>query len=425
MAGRRRDADAGPDSIRDKAFKFISYRSQRGAESFVQQVYAQDHGLGILYGPPLSGKTVVMRRFIDTLPTGSVAALVDGSNLDAEALLSSLLTQFHVHIPSPTTDRMLKAIEVFAVERASEAREPLLVIENISTMNAGTLHVVCQLAAMRLQGQFLFRFILVSNEFLDEMPAAPAMRAILERKTGEHELGSMTRNESGDYLYAKLRHAGIKDPQTAIPGDVFDEMYNQTAGRPGLLDRVARQYLADQAESRQVTAGDGQRAAEQEAPVVATVRAVDETPSGTVPDDAPRLIVTKDGKTIGSIAFGKSRILIGRSYDNDIAIDSDFVSRHHALLVRRKSGTTLTDLNSTNGTYVSSRRVFVCALRHDDVVSIGNHRIKLFDPSCQPRLSLKGDVADTRKMRALHDVRKMHLLERTVESEVTTGRRKS
>jgi pSer/pThr/pTyr-binding forkhead associated (FHA) protein len=110
----------------------------------------------------------------------------------------------------------------------------------------------------------------------------------------------------------------------------------------------------------------------------------------------------------------RPRLLVGRSEHNDIAINSRFISRHHALLVRHGNATFLMDLNSTNGTFVNSRRISNHVLVHDDVVTIGNHRIKFSDPHATRRGSLDGaEFADTAIMKTLEDMRNLLSQENT------------
>ena len=72
------------------------------------------------------------------------------------------------------------------------------------------------------------------------------------------------------------------------------------------------------------------------------------------------------------------------------------------------------DLNSTNGTFVNSKRVSNHVLIHDDVVSLGNHRIKFVDPFATKRGTLEGvEFADTAIMKTLEDMRKLLAQENT------------
>jgi len=72
------------------------------------------------------------------------------------------------------------------------------------------------------------------------------------------------------------------------------------------------------------------------------------------------------------------------------------------------------DLNSTNGTYVNSRRVSNHVLVHDDVITIGHHRIKFNDPHAKTSGALEGmEFADTAIMKTLVDMRKLLAEENT------------
>ena len=103
--------------------------------------------------------------------------------------------------------------------------------------------------------------------------------------------------------------------------------------------------------------------------------------------------------------FDKGRLLVGRSDHNDLAIDSRFVSRHHLLLVRHGTATFLMDLNSTNGTYVNSRRVSNQLLVDDDVITVGHHRIKFCDPHAKRRAGVEQiEFSDTVIMKSLEDM---------------------
>ncbi|MCV7352818.1 BTAD domain-containing putative transcriptional regulator [Mycobacterium parmense] len=64
---------------------------------------------------------------------------------------------------------------------------------------------------------------------------------------------------------------------------------------------------------------------------------------------------------------------IGRLDDNDIVLDDDDVSRHHAMVVDTGSGFLITDLRSTNGVEVGGRRIRPSAtLTHGDRIRIGS-----------------------------------------------------
>ena len=120
----------------------------------------------------------------------------------------------------------------------------------------------------------------------------------------------------------------------------------------------------------------------------------------------PRLVITKDGETLAEFTFKESKVLIGRSDFADVIIDDDFVSKIHAVLLLYTDALVLLDLNSFNGTTVNSVTLKKTILRDDDIISLGNHRIKVVNaPAISDEMEQLLKSCDTLKMKNLLDVR--------------------
>jgi general secretion pathway protein A len=92
-----------------------------------------------------------------------------------------------------------------------------------------------------------------------------------------------------------------------------------------------------------------------------------------------RLVVVADGRTIGEQPLLLGRTIIGRTPENDLQIDSRFVSRHHCQIITKVNSCVVEDLNSTNGIMVKSRRVRSHNLNDGDVITIGRHDLIYID----------------------------------------------
>jgi len=89
----------------------------------------------------------------------------------------------------------------------------------------------------------------------------------------------------------------------------------------------------------------------------------------------PVLILTFKKQIIRKFPFVTDTITIGRRPENEITIDNLAVSGHHARIDKTGSDFILTDLQSTNGTFVNSKKVVTHTLKHGDNVTIGKHVI--------------------------------------------------
>jgi pSer/pThr/pTyr-binding forkhead associated (FHA) protein len=74
-----------------------------------------------------------------------------------------------------------------------------------------------------------------------------------------------------------------------------------------------------------------------------------------------------------TVLITKDEFLIGRGSDCDLRLGSSEVSRHHCMLRLRGEKLTLTDLGSSNGTYINGLRVRSQApLHHGDELRISS-----------------------------------------------------
>ena len=68
---------------------------------------------------------------------------------------------------------------------------------------------------------------------------------------------------------------------------------------------------------------------------------------------------------------------IGRAKGADIIIDAALVSRVHCRLEARRDGVDVTDLSSTNGTFVNGKRVERATLSTGDLLRVGRVELTL------------------------------------------------
>ncbi len=405
-----------------KPVVFVPSASQQAACQFLSDTYENDHGLGLFQGPPLSGKTAIIQHFTESLPEDAAVAVVDGAGLNTTTLLESVLSQFGYDLKLSSVGELINMVKVFVVQQTASDHAPLLIIENTHALNPSALRGLCELAELKVKQKSALRLIFASDRSISSIVEAPAMASISKRLTGDFHLEPLTKDETTEYLHTKLRAGGCVDPQGVLPADVCEALHSASGGWPGIVDSLVRLALGkadifpirkDQIERLLTSNGKPSL--------------VDEN-DGTSHDSAesagsPKLYLTYNGRTLREIDVDRPRLLVGRSDHNDLCINSRYVSRHHALFFKRGSTTVLMDLNSTNGTYVNSRRVHNHVLNHDDVISIGNHGIKFHDPAARQRDSLDGaEFDETVVMKNLGDMRKLLARQNTQCLPTLTGK---
>jgi pSer/pThr/pTyr-binding forkhead associated (FHA) protein len=78
-----------------------------------------------------------------------------------------------------------------------------------------------------------------------------------------------------------------------------------------------------------------------------------------------------------TLLLREETIVIGRKSDTDLVVESPYVSRHHAKLVKGPQGYTLLDLDSSHGTFVNGDRIAEHELQSGDRIALGKERVEL------------------------------------------------
>jgi hypothetical protein len=79
--------------------------------------------------------------------------------------------------------------------------------------------------------------------------------------------------------------------------------------------------------------------------------------SSPATDVATRLVITEGAREGMEMPLGRGPITIGRSSESNVVIRDDYTSTNHARLDLRADGWVITDLGSTNGTFLGGQRL--------------------------------------------------------------------
>ncbi|MDP9033310.1 MAG: FHA domain-containing protein [Myxococcota bacterium] len=103
------------------------------------------------------------------------------------------------------------------------------------------------------------------------------------------------------------------------------------------------------------------------------------------------IVISEKGGAERREGFDKNEINVGRVQGNDLTLAKGNVSKHHARLLLRESRFIVTDLKSTNGTYVNGRKISQATIvREGDKIYIGDFVLQL-ETGSTSSLSDKGE----------------------------------
>ena len=382
----------------------VSYKSHRDALTSLDAALKGAKGIALLQGPEGSGKTTTVRRLLETLPTDSAVAFINGDRIKVGDMLSKMLVQFGYDTIPAAIDELEKTIRMYATQQAQAGRPPVLIIDNVDQMYPSALRSLNILAELETEDRFAIRMVLTGRDGLATLVGSEGMPGVRKREDGCFDLDPMTKRESLIYIHKRLAACGVNDADTIFPVDVCDYLHDQSGGWPGTINEAAIKAMRN-ATSFPLKLSD---TIIQQAP---PIKMVDDLPvlgAGKVAGPtAPSLLITKNGEVVTEYTFKDNKVLIGRSDFADAVVDDQFVSKMHAALLLFSDALVMLDLNSSNGTTVNSVVRRSAILKSDDIISLGDHRLKVKNaPAISDEMAELRESPDTIKMKTLVDMRR-------------------
>jgi type II secretory pathway predicted ATPase ExeA len=354
----------------------VAYQSHQDALRFLSSALSDPNGIALLQGPRGAGKTTTVKEQLSWAQRNVDVAMFDGARESTRELVSGMLSQFGVEVIPQGDEQMLQMLGNYLSQKARYSEAPILIIDNADRLGSSTLSLLNWLAALDARGRWALRIVLTGRERMADLANKHSMRNIERRHPAVFTMNPMSQREAVTYLRTRLIAAGGLAVDEVFPLDVCEVLHEQARGWPGRLNDFALEAMARMDELKDTRS-------------------------------APRVIVTRDGATLAEYALTKRECIIGRDEMADIVIDDPYVSKLHAMLQLYSNAVVLLDLNSTNGTVVNSVEAPKKVLRNNDIISLGNHRLKVENlPVVSGEMEEKIRAADTLTIKNLDDIRR-------------------
>jgi type II secretory pathway predicted ATPase ExeA len=393
----------------DPAFLYLSKHHAR-AKAYMESTIWFTDGFVVITGEIGSGKTTLIETFLKELEKDVVVAQINQTQVSAIEFLQSVLVQFGFSPFRMKKAELLSTLNEFLVEQYANGRRVLLIVDEAQNLSNKVLEEIRLLSGVETTKEKVLRIILAGQPELNDKLNSPSLVQLAQRIRLRFHLTPLSKNDTAAYIQHRLEVAGSQGRQIFDP-ETFPMIYRYTGGIPRLVNTLSdTSMMAAYAQDRDTVTVDDVRAAVEELQWVEYAeRSVKLHAIGSA--DMPgerrvvlgRILVGFNGQTIAERELTPGRFIIGRTPDNDLQIDSKYISRHHAQIITSIHTSVLEDLNSTNGIYVRAKRVRRRMLNDGDVVQIGQHEIMYFDDRMARTRVPMGDGEDD-AVPLMHDV---------------------
>jgi general secretion pathway protein A len=366
----------------DPAFLYLSQIHSR-AKAYMESTIWFTDGFVVITGEIGSGKTTLIETFLKEIEQDVVVAQINQTQVSPTEFLQSVLAQFGYSPFRMRKAELLATLNNFLIEQYSNGRKVLLIVDEAQNLSNKVLEEVRMLSGVETTKEKVLRIILAGQPELNAKLDSPELVQLKQRVRLRFHLTALSEEDMVRYVRHRLDVAGAGGREIFEP-DVFAELFRYTGGTPRLINTLCdTALLAAFSQDRTTVSSEELRAAIGELQWVEFAARTHTQLQATVEDTAPhaqlpvgRLVLSVKGQRISETYLTPGRrIVIGRTSDNDLQVDSKYVSRHHCQVITTVDFSIVEDLNSTNGVYLQGKRLRRHKLADGDVLKLGLHEI--------------------------------------------------
>jgi general secretion pathway protein A len=390
----------------DPQFLYLSKQHAR-AKAYMESTIWFTDGFVVITGEIGAGKTTLIETFLHELQTDVVVAQINQTQLTPTAFLQTVLVQFGFSPFNMKKPEVLATLNQFLMEQHDAGRKVLLIVDEAQNLSYRVLEEIRMLSGVETAKEKALRIILAGQPELNEKLNSADLVQLTQRVRLRFHLTALTKAETLAYIDHRLEVAGAEG-RRIFAEETYPIIYKYTGGVPRLINTLCDTCMmaAFGRDQDTVTVADLDAAIRE----LQWVEFASNTNRMKVLEDlhaqvitttdhgqsqaVGRILLASDGKTVVERELKPGRLVIGRTPDNDLQIDSKFISRHHCQIVTQADACLIEDLNSTNGIYVQSKRVRRYNLNDGDVVQVGQHEIMYIDERA-PRPRHPVETADS------------------------------
>jgi general secretion pathway protein A len=365
----------------DEAFFFPSDQHLRALEFMGHSLWTKSR-LGVVIADHGCGKSLLIKRLLKDLDERVNVATVQREHIGPREFLLEILRQFGFTLAEDDKTDRRRLLERFLAHQAGAGRLCLLIVENAQSMHPSVLEELRCLAAIEHDGVRVLKMLLLGQTALSLVLESQRMAELMTGNVSRFSLAAFSEDQTAAYVAHRLRAGGAPNPDALMPYTLLPQIHACSLGVPTNINKLCARALVHAREegASQVTGSALDKAIEDLGWMRRRLNlenAALEQQVATLasPSSPAKLVITVQGEAEREVSLKSDRILVGRGEEADVRIDSVFISRYHALIVRDGSRDLLLDLGSTNGLLVNSRRILRRALRHRDLIQVGPARV--------------------------------------------------
>lgn len=219
------------------------YNSQVHATALLSLEYCvkQKEGFCVLTGEPGTGKTTILRLFIEKWKDQAEIALIMTPRLMPDEFFQAILDDFKITRTTTNKNDMLKAFRDFLLTHAANDRRVVIIVDEAQELPETTLEELRLLSNLETEKEKLLQIMLVGQHELSNKLRSKPLRQLNQRITVRVQLKPLTAPETSDYVNTRLIKGG--NSSLLYNQKAKDLIYEYSGGIPRTINLLASRGL--------------------------------------------------------------------------------------------------------------------------------------------------------------------------------------
>jgi len=213
------------------------YRSEKHQDALTYLEYGLMEGTGfiLLTGEIGTGKTTLIRYMLNNVESDMDVAVIFNTNITSDQLITLVLDNFEIQ-PKKDKTANLDLLYQFLIQKFSDERRVLLIIDEAQNLSPDVLEEVRMLSNLQSDEQILLQIMLVGQPELKTKLQAPGLAQLAQRITVNYHLSRLTGEETKEYIAYRLEKAG--GSSDIFISEAVDLIFESSGGIPRIINML-------------------------------------------------------------------------------------------------------------------------------------------------------------------------------------------
>lgn len=191
-----------------------------------------------------TGKTLVCRKLLNSMPQNFVAAYIPNPYLSPVELRHAVACELQVELPSSSDQqKFTQAIHHKLVEIRKTGKSVVLIIDEAQALPDESIEALRLMTNFETESSKLIQVVLFGQPELNEKIAQPKLRQLRQRITFSYELSPLDADQIYQYANHRMAVAGYNKKAPIFPKSACKSLLKASKGTPRVVNTICHKAL--------------------------------------------------------------------------------------------------------------------------------------------------------------------------------------